>query len=240
MKAQSSKARIRRRVPALCFAVLLCLAGCGQRAAEPEAAPAPTLTVTAPPPTEAPAAPSLVPEPLPTESGYDPAEMTGRVALLRLLKSQLGSDGQILDGDTPTGVYYTQWYVGGAYANGWNEGTPWCGAFVSWAVVQTAAQTGSVGAFTPFASMADGLQSFQEGENGQWLAAGETPLPGDLVFFDRDMSCEPDHVGVVTRAEEGRLYTIEGNSDDRVEACEYLRGDARILGFGVLNWGLGA
>ena len=39
--------------------------------------------------------------------------------------------------------------------------------------------------------------------------------PGDIIFFDWDGDNLADHVGIVEKAEDGIIYTIEGNSNDR-------------------------
>ena len=171
---------------------------------------------------------------------YSATALTGRVSFLNSLRSQLGSGGEILGG--AEGETYTKWYLGGEYREGWNEDTPWCGVFVSWAaaVPETAKYLDS---FSVFASVDTGMAAFQDGTNGAWREPEERPLPGDLVFFDWDKEGEddfgkPDHVGVVLRTDPltGTLYTIEGNNENTVKECSYPKDDARILGFGVLNW----
>lgn len=54
-------------------------------------------------------------------------------------------------------------------------------------------------------------------------AANYTPSPGDLVFFSSmgAGSRTPDQVGIVVAAHNGKLYTIEGGSNDAVEKCTY-------------------
>ena len=42
-----------------------------------------------------------------------------------------------------------------------------------------------------------------------------------------------DHVGIVERVENGRVYTIEGNSNDMVRRNSYPVGYGEILGYGV-------
>lgn len=170
------------------------------------------------------------------DTDYSSTALTGRVAFLNVLKSQLGSDGHILGDDA--GMYYTEWYVGGAYSGGWNKDTPWCGAFVSWAASQELSYLIS---FAPFASVENGADSFRDGTNGTWLSANEEPLSGDLIFFDWDEAGDedygvPDHVGVVLRLSDGVLHTLEGNSAGLVEECRYDARDPHILGYGVLLW----
>ena len=65
----------------------------------------------------------------------------------------------------------------------------------------------------------------------------ESPEPGDLVFFDWQAPYDdPEHVGAVTEARDGYVYTIEGNSNGKVEYRCYALDDPRILGYGILNW----
>jgi cell wall-associated NlpC family hydrolase len=64
------------------------------------------------------------------------------------------------------------------------------------------------------------------------------PKPGDLVFFDwiMDDTKDPQHVGVVLGVQDGRIYTIEGNSAGRVMIRSYPIDSQYILGYGVLPW----
>nr|WP_330360848.1 CHAP domain-containing protein [Dorea sp. AGR2135] len=45
-----------------------------------------------------------------------------------------------------------------------------------------------------------------------------------------------DHVGLVERVENGRVYTVEGNSGDMVRQSSYSIGDISIYGYGVPNY----
>lgn len=61
-------------------------------------------------------------------------------------------------------------------------------------------------------------------------AAGYTPQPGDIVFFQWEGSSIPSHVGIV--AETGdKLITIEGNHSDKVDKGSYEYEDPNILGY---------
>jgi hypothetical protein len=76
----------------------------------------------------------------------------------------------------------------------------------------------------------------------QWRGKDQSTevIPGDLIFFDLepDPEGEPkaDHVGVVLTVLNGKVYTIEGNSFNRVRVRDYLADDSTILGYGVLKW----
>ena len=62
------------------------------------------------------------------------------------------------------------------------------------------------------------------------------PLAGDLVFFDWDGNGDADHVGAVVCVQGDELYTIEGNSNGRVQLQSYPLGAAVIMGYGVMIW----
>ena len=171
---------------------------------------------------------------------YSADEMTGRVAFIRLARGQLRSKGEIIGGED--GEYYSRWYVGGEYSNGWSEDTPWCGVFVSWAASQDDVKD-YLQDFKTFASVEKGMELFTDGTNGTWLNADEKPLPGDLIFFDWEEEGDedhgkPDHVGIITRIdkEAGTVSTIEGNCDGEVKEQTYTSDDPRIMGYGVLGW----
>lgn len=159
------------------------------------------------------------------------AEKDARFEFLKTLAGQYDSRGEIIGGKG----YFSEWYIGN-YADhpGWNQYTPWCGCFLSWAADQKKA---SIDGKPPrFANVDDGMKRFQDGSYGQWRDSGTTPIPGDYVFFDWDRDSDPDHVGAVLCVDGNQLYTIEGNSGGRVALNCYPKNDPRIVGYGVLNW----
>lgn len=172
--------------------------------------------------------------PLPESTELSEAEKKARFAFLQTLAGQYDSRGEIIGGKG----YFSEWYIGN-YADhpGWNQYTPWCGCFLSWAADQKKA---SIDGKPPrFANVDDGMKRFQDGSYGQWRDSGTTPIPGDYVFFDWDGGSDPDHVGAVLCVKDGFLYTIEGNSGGKVAVNRYPKNDPRIVGYGVLNWKTG-
>ena len=109
----------------------------------------------------------------------------------------------------------------------------WCACFVSWC----ANECGYIdaGVIPKFASCANGVSWFQQ--RGQWADNTAEPTPGMIIFFDWDddsgQDGQPDHVGIVARVENGRVYTIEGNSGDACKEKSYLVGYYEILGYGI-------
>lgn len=159
------------------------------------------------------------------------AEKDARFAFLKTLAGQYDSRGEIIGGKG----YFSEWYIGNYADNpGWNQYTPWCACFLSWAADQKKA---SIDGNPPrFAKVDDGMKLFRD---DQWRDSGATPIPGDYVFFDWDGGTDPDHVGAVLCVEGDFLYTIEGNSGGRVAVNCYPKNDPRIVGYGVLNWKTG-
>ena len=173
------------------------------------------------------------------------AEKDARFAFLKTLADQYDSRGNILKGDTSRYTYFSEWYIDGYEGHpGWNQYTPWCGCFLSWAADQ---QKASINGDPPsFADVDKGMADFQN--NRKWREPNDEenkPIPGDYVFFDwdgrndPDGGKDPDHVGAVLCVEGNFLYTIEGNSGGRVAVNRYPLSDKRIVGYGVLNWKTG-
>lgn len=166
------------------------------------------------------------------------AEKDARFAFLKTLAGQYDSRGEIIGGSG----YFSEWYIRSYKDNpGWNQYTPWCGCFLSWAADQ---QRDTINGAPPrFADVDEGMKGFKDSR--MWRERGDAnnmPIPGDYVFFDWDGRNDPDgvkdpdHVGAVLCVEGNFLYTIEGNSGGRVAVNRYPLSDSRIVGYGVLNW----
>lgn len=178
---------------------------------------------------------------LPGAADLTDTEKAARFAFLQKLADQYDSRGEIIGGKG----YFSEWYIGNYADNpGWNQYTPWCGCFLSWAADQ---QKTSINGDPPrFADVDKGMAKFKDSR--MWRERGDTnnmPIPGDYVFFDwdgrndPDGGSDPDHVGAVLCVEGNFLYTIEGNSGGRVAVQRYPLSDKRIVGYGVLNWKTG-
>ena len=168
------------------------------------------------------------------------AEKKARFEFLKTLAGQYDSRGEIKGGSDYT--YFSEWYIDNYESHpGWNQYTPWCGCFLSWAADQ---QKASIDGAPPrFADVDEGMKGFKDSR--MWRERGDAnnmPIPGDYVFFDWDGRNDPDgvkdpdHVGAVLCVEGNFLYTIEGNSGGRVAVNRYPLSDSRIVGYGVLNW----
>ena len=126
------------------------------------------------------------------------------------------------------GEPYWSWY-------GFGSRVEWCACFVSWC----ANECGYIdaGVIPKFAGCINGVNWFKE--RGQWADNSAEPTPGMIIFFDWDKqeTSGPDglsdHVGIVEKVENGRVYTIEGNSGDSCRQRSYPLGYYQILGYGI-------
>jgi hypothetical protein len=61
--------------------------------------------------------------------------------------------------------------------------------------------------------------------------SGYTPNPGDAILFDWNGDGTAQHIGVVERVENGKVYTIEGNSSDSVARRSYDLNSGNVMGY---------
>lgn len=124
----------------------------------------------------------------------------GSPAMVELAAKQIGNRG---------GEPYWRWY-------GYNYRVEWCAAFISW----LANELGYLNTLIPkTASVPTMVRWFRA--NGQLQKKTYEPKPGEIIFFDWNVDGHPDHVGLVEKVENGRIYTIEGNSKDECRRKEY-------------------
>lgn len=147
---------------------------------------------------------------------YGIALGSGNGDLVAVAQSQVGN---------VDGAPYWSWY-------GFNSRVEWCAIFVSWCADQCGLLES--GAVPKFSGCGTGVQWFQS--RRQWLPGSATPEPGMLIFFKwyGSDALIADHVGIVERVENGRIYTIEGNSSDMVRRKSYPIGYGEILGYGKI------
>ena len=148
---------------------------------------------------------------------YDPdtSELIVEVA-----RSQIGNVG---------GEPYWSWY-------GFTERVEWCACFVSWCANKC--RYIESGIIPKFSGCINGVEWFKD--RGQWIGNSFEPSPGMIIFFDWEDESDgggldglPDHVGIVEKVENSRVYTIEGNTSDSCRQRSYPVGYYQILGYGI-------
>lgn len=132
--------------------------------------------------------------------------------IVEIAKNEVGNIG---------GKKYWSWY-------GFNSRVEWCACFVSWC----AEQSGDLNVSIPrFSGVDYGMEWFKK--NNKWQNSNYIPSPGDVIFFDWDYDHDPDHVGIVEKVENNKIFTIEGNSSDRCRNKVYITSSNEIYGYGI-------
>lgn len=139
----------------------------------------------------------------------------GDKPIIKAAAGQLGNKG---------GEPFWSWY-------GFDHREDWCALFVSWCENECGYLDSGVA--PKFALVSDGADWFVLRD--QWRLMGDTPEPGDLIFFDWDQDGGRDHVGIVTAVVDDQVFTIEGNSSDLCRQKRYFLDDPAIYGYGVIK-----
>lgn len=117
------------------------------------------------------------------------------------------------------------------------QGQPWCAMFVSSVFAECFGEKiGKKLLNGYFAYCPTGVNNFKKA--GRF--SKENPKSGDIIFF-KDSSGTACHVGIVYKADNTYVYTIEGNTSSKsgvvanggaVEKKKYLKSYNKILGYG--------
>ena len=136
----------------------------------------------------------------------------GNQAIVQVALTQEGNGGDP----------YWSWY-------GFSSRVEWCACFVSWC----ADQCGYIeaGVIPKFSLCSAGMEWFES--RGQFMDGSYVPTSGDLIFFGWGNDGNIDHVGIVESVVDGTVYTVEGNSGDKVVRRDYPIGYEQIEGYGV-------
>lgn len=129
---------------------------------------------------------------------------------------------------------YGSWYqMNGVY---------WCAIFVSWCFAK------AYGSDAAKKLLCGGYSASCETLRQQFKKAGKyytTPEKGDLIFFSGSRHAGANHIGIVTKATNEYVYTVEGNTSNyhvvidnggSVAAKCYERSNDHILGYGRPNY----
>ena len=159
-------------------------------------------------------------------------------AVLDLARSEVGyhekaSNSQLNDKTANSGgsnwtkyAEYIDSFAG--FYNGPKNGYPWCDVFYDYLFVKTfGEQLGREMLCQPEKSMGAGcLYSAQYYKDaGRWHRT--SPNPGDQIFFGPEG--DETHTGGVSRVTKTRVYTVEGNANDRVVERSYSRSSSLIM-----------
>ncbi|MBO5757428.1 MAG: CHAP domain-containing protein [Clostridia bacterium] len=187
-------------------------------------------------------------------SNLQTIELTGDGAtdVIAVALSQLGyhegNSNADLDGlNTSGSKNFTEYNVlfgklDNGEGNGTSYGYAWCAAFVNWCLRQARVEKDLTGGM--YVSCNSWRNWFiREGasQGAEYHDGGEDYIPrkGDLIFFlslTATHSRATDHIGIVLKCENGKVYTIEGNSGNCVGLHEYDLNDPYIVGYGTVAY----
>lgn len=147
----------------------------------------------------------------------------GTVAdIISVARAQVGVSG------TPNKYTKAMGMIGNTYSYAW------CHAFVSWC----AKEAGAADKIPWTASCRTGVTWFKNKNQWKERSSGYIPKAGDIIYFDYSADGTYDHVGIVTGAGNGRVYTIEGNARNAVKinggySDGYSLSSRDIIGYGT-------
>ncbi len=137
----------------------------------------------------------------------------------RILEIAIGQEGYVEgpNNDTKYGTWYGM------------PNQPWCAMFVSWSANQAKISTTII---PKYASVSLGMAWFQDRQLFQYKGT-YVPKAGDIIFFKSDGA---SHTGLVISSDGVKVYTIEGNTSDKVAKRNYDLNYRTITGYGTPNY----
>ena len=136
------------------------------------------------------------------------------------------------------------WYFDNQFPNFYNgkkQGAPWCDIFVDWCFCKAyGVENARRLLCQPEKSLGAGCTYSMR----YFIKAGRfhrsNPQTGDQIFFGKTESVISNstatHTGLVIRVDDKKVYTVEGNKNNKVVECSYKLTDKNIIGYGIPNY----
>jgi hypothetical protein len=137
----------------------------------------------------------------------------------RLVQTALDEEGYV-EGYNNDSKYGDWWGI----PNG-----EWCAMFVSWCANESGITTSII---PKYAAVVVGREWFEERGLFHYKDTYQ-PQKGDIIFF---LSSGASHTGIVVGSDATNVYTIEGNTADRVAQRSYPLSYKTITGYGTPNY----
>ncbi len=159
--------------------------------------------------------------------------------LVSVAMSQLGyhegNSNADFDGMNTTGSgNFTEFnYTYGTIGDPATYGYEWCASFATWCLKQAGV---SKTVFIGEISCSRWVTKLTAAGTFTSASTGYIPKTGDIIFFHTTSSNTASHVGIVRFVKDSTIYTVEGNSSNKVSTHTYAVSAENILGFGTLPY----
>ena len=134
--------------------------------------------------------------------------------------------------------YFDDLKAGGySFYNTRKQGGEWCDMTVDWAMCKAfGPENARAVLYQPMESCGAGccFSAQYYRDHGAWISRGGEPRTGDQIFFGP--KGDETHTGLVERVDASNVYTIEGNTSDRLLRKSYGRNESKIAGYGRPNY----
>lgn len=146
--------------------------------------------------------------------------------IISVAQSQLGytasKENYAVSGERKMGyTRYGDWY-GSPYGD-------WCAMFVSFCI-----RFAGIDDFPIEASCSRWVEKLSDENVGLFRDRSSEPKAGNIIFFDYNKDGIPEHVGIITSVQDGKLFTVEGNCENEVRAKEYSSDSDFFFGYGEI------
>lgn len=163
-------------------------------------------------------------------AGYDEDALSSDMDIEQFMETAFGEGSEDIvtaaeqELGNKGGKKFWKWY-------GFDSRVEWCACFVSWCGNKCGYIEQNL--IPRFSDCRVGMNWFKK--KNRWMKRGASPKPGWIIFFDWGNNGTIDHVGVVEKCTGDTVYTIEGNSRDRVRKKSYSVKSKIIEGYGVVR-----
>ena len=125
------------------------------------------------------------------------------------------------------------------------DGAYWCASFVSWCFMSAFGSDKGKSLLGCYSASCEVIRNAMAGKGAYHARGNRTPEAGDVIFFSGTRHSGANHIGIVTKVEGGKVYTVEGNTSGGssvvdngggVASKSYALTNERILGYGRPNY----
>lgn len=103
----------------------------------------------------------------------------------------------------------------------YNKSQEWCNDFVCWCAMKAGISAEIIPKYSYVPYTAEWFDKKKLYKDSNSHGGNYFPTTGDIILFDYNKNRTSDHIGIVEKAVGNKIYTIEGNKDNKVKRCLY-------------------